>query len=97
MKSGLEICNLMTDPQKLDLILNKLERIEKALNLTPPSLWDNLLPLYNVKDTAKLLGCSESRVRKYLQFGMLKEVRLERKKMVCSKSIQKVYKDNFEK
>ena len=53
MKSGLEIYNLMTDTQKLDLILNKLERIEKALNLTPPSLWDNLLPLYNVKDTAK--------------------------------------------
>ena len=97
MKLGLENCKTVTDNQKLDLILNKLERIEKALNLTPPSLWDNLLPLYNVKDTAKLLGCSESRVRKYLQFGMLKEVRLERKKMVCSKSIQKVYKDNFEK
>ena len=86
----------MKETQKLDLILNKLERIEKALNITASSLWDNLLPLYNVKDTSKLLGCSESRVRKYLQFGMLKEVRLERKKMVCSKSIKKLYKDNFE-
>ncbi len=86
----------MTESKKLDLILSKLESIEKALNIAPQSLWDNLLPLYNVKDTSKLLGCSESRVRKYLQFGMLKEVRLERKKMVCSKSIKKLYKDNFE-
>ena len=83
--------------KKIDLVISKLEKIERALNITNTSLWENLLPLYNVKDTAKLLGCSESRVRKYLQFGMLKEVRLERKKMVCSKSIQKVYKDNFEK
>ena len=55
------------------------------------SLWDNLKPMYNVTDTAALLGCSVSRVRKYLKFGMLQELRLGRRKMIDSKSIKKVY------
>ena len=73
------------------------KRIEKALKIRPLSLWDNLKPMYNVTDTAALLGCSVSRVRKYLKFGMLQELRLGRRKMIDSKSIKKVYEDNLKK
>ena len=34
--------------KKIDLVISKLEKIERALNITKPSLWENLLPLYNV-------------------------------------------------
>ena len=50
---------------KLDQILERLDVIESSLGIKKPSLWDNLKPLYNVTDTAKLLGCSVSKVRKY--------------------------------
>ena len=82
---------------KLEEIISSLERIEKALKIKPLSLWDNLKPMYNVADTAALLGCSVSRVRKYLKFGMLQELRLGRRKMIDSKSIKKVYEDNLKK
>lgn len=87
----------MNSEQKLDQILERLEVIEKSLGIKKPSLWDNLKPLYNVADTAKLLGCSASKVRKYLEFGMLEEVRLGYKKMISSKSIEKLYKSHFER
>ena len=67
---------------KLDQILERLDVIESSLGIKKPSLWDNLKPLYNVTDTAKLLGCSVSKV--------------SHRKMVSSKSIEKLYKDNFE-
>ena len=39
---------------KLDQILERLDVIESSLGIKKPSLWDNLKPLYNVTDTAKL-------------------------------------------
>ena len=81
---------------KLDQILERLDIIESSLGIKKPSLWDNLKPLYNVTDTAKLLGCSVSKVRQYLKYGMLESVSLGHRKMVSSKSIKKLYKDNFE-
>ena len=87
----------MTLETKLDQILERLDVIESSLGIKKPSLWDNLKPLYNVTDTAKLLGCSVSKVRKYLKFGMLESVSLGHRKMVSSKSIEKLYKDNDER
>ena len=87
----------MNSEQKLDQILERLEVIEKSLGIKKPSLWDNLKPLYNVADASKLLGCSASQVRKYLEFGILEEVRLGYKKMISSKSIEKLYKSHFER
>jgi len=80
---------------KLDQILSRLDVIESSLGIKKPSLWDNLKPLYNVKDTAKLLGCSVTKVRQYLKFGMLESVSLGHKKMISSESIEKLFKDNF--
>ena len=80
---------------KLDQILERLDVIESSLGIKKPSLWDNLKPLYNVTDTAKLLGCSVTKVRQYLKFGMLESVSLGHKKMISSESIEKLFKDNF--
>ena len=52
---------------KLDQILARLDVIESSLGIKKPSLWDNLKPLYNVTDTAKLLGCSVSKGKKVLK------------------------------
>jgi DNA-directed RNA polymerase specialized sigma24 family protein len=53
---------------KLDIILQKLEAIEKHLNIKSKTIYDDMAEAYSIKDTAKILGCSETKVRQYIKY-----------------------------
>jgi len=75
---------------KLDLILEKLENIEKHLGIYKKSIYDDMQPSYTIKDTATILGCTPHKVRQYIKYNMLDSFKTGYKKMVCSKSIKKL-------
>ena len=78
----------------MDLILEKLESIEKYLgiktNPNPKSIYDDMEVGYSVKDTAKILGCSINKVRNLQNIGALNSYMLGRQKMITSDSIKNV-------
>ena len=78
--------------QKLDLILEKLENIEKHLGIYEKTIYDDMEPSYSIKDTATILGCSPQKVRQYIKYNMLESFRVGYKKMVRSESIKKLIK-----
>jgi predicted transcriptional regulator len=80
--------------EKLDLILKKLEVIEKHLDIKPRTIYDEMSEAHSVKDTAKILGCTEVRVRQYIKWDMLKTFKVGKKPMVISGSIKKLIDDN---
>lgn len=80
--------------EKLDLILKKLEAIEKHLDIKPRTIYDDMLEAYSVKDTAKILGCTEVKVRQYIKWDMLKTFKVGRQPKVISSSIKKLIDDN---
>jgi hypothetical protein len=86
--------NKNSNDKKLDLILEKLENIEKHLgiktNLNPKSIYDDMEVGYSVKDTAKILGCSINKVRNLQNIGALNSYMLGRQKMITSESIKNV-------
>jgi hypothetical protein len=86
--------NKNSNDKKLDLILAKLETIEKHLgiktNLNPKSIYDDMEVGYSVKDTAKILGCSINKVRNLQNIGALNSYMLGRQKMITSESIKNV-------
>ena len=80
--------------EKLDLILKKLEVIEKHLDIKPRTIYDEMSEAHSVKDTAKILGCTEVRVRQYIKWDMLKTFKVGKKPMVISSSIKKLIEEN---
>ena len=64
--------------EKLDLILKKLEVIEKHLDIKPRTIYDEMSEAHPVKDTAKILGCTEVKVRQYIKWDMLKTFKVEK-------------------
>jgi spore coat polysaccharide biosynthesis predicted glycosyltransferase SpsG len=86
--------NEYNDEKKLDLILEKLENIEKHLgiktNPDPKTIYDDMEVGYTVKDTAKILGCSINKVRNLQNISALTSYMLGRQKMITSESIKNV-------
>ena len=80
--------------EKLDLILKKLEVIEKHLDIKPRTIYDKMSEAHPVKDTAKILGCTEVKVRQYIKWDMLKTFKVEKKPIVISSSIKKLIEEN---
>lgn len=78
--------------QKLDLILKKLENIEKHLGIYEKTIFDDMEPSYSIKDAATILGCSPQKVRQYIKYNMLESFKVGHKKMVRSESIKKLIK-----
>ena len=79
---------------KLDLILEKLENIEKQLGMYKKTIFDDMQPSYTIGDTASILGCTPHKVRQYIKYNMLESFRVGYKKMVVSESIKKLIKYN---
>ena len=79
---------------KLDIILQKLEAIEKHLNIQSKTIYDDMAEAYSIKDTAKILGCSEIKVRQYIKYEMLDSFKVGHKRMIKSKAIKKFIKLN---
>ena len=79
---------------KLDIILEKIEAIEKHLNIQSKSIYGDMAEAYSIKDTAKILGCSETKLRKYIKFEMLDTFKVGHRRMIKSKSIKKLIKQN---
>ena len=73
---------------KLDIILQKLEAIEKHLNIQSKTIYDDMAESYSIKDTAKILGCSETKVRQYIKYEMLDSFKVGHKRMIKSKAIK---------
>ena len=80
--------------EKIDLILKKLKAIEKRLDIKPRTIYDEMSEAHSIKDTAKILGCTEVKVRQYIKWDMLKTFKVGRKPMVISSSIKKLINDN---
>ena len=80
---------------KLDLILQKLETIEKQLNIEPKTIYDNMSETYSVKETSKILGCSEKKVRQYIEYEMLDSFKVGHRRMIKSESIKELIKHNI--
>jgi hypothetical protein len=80
--------------RRLDLVLKKLEGIEEHLGINTKTIYDDMKPAYSVKDTAAILGCSQHKVRQYIKYDMLETFKVGSKKMVHSKSITKLIKEN---
>ena len=79
---------------KLDLILQKLEAIEKHLDIEPKTIYDNMEEAHSIKDSAKILGCSETKVRQYIKYEMLDSFKVGHKRMIKSESIKRLIKAN---
>lgn len=73
---------------KLDIILEKIEAIEKHLNIQSKSIYGDMAEAYSIKDTAKILGCSETKVRQYIKYEMLDSFKVGHKRMIKSKAIK---------
>ena len=82
--------NYMEIEDKLDLILARLENIEKHLGIYKKTIYDDMQPSYTIKDTATILGCTPFKVRQYIKYNMLDSFKAGYKQMVCSKSIKKM-------
>ena len=80
--------------RKLNLMLKKLEGIEEHLGIKTKTIYDDMKPAYSVKDTAAILGCSQHKVRQYIKYDMLETFKVGSKKMIDSKSIKKIIKEN---
>jgi len=79
---------------KLDIILQKLEAIEKHLNIKSKTIYDDMAEAYSIKDTAKILGCSEKKVRQYIKYEMLDSFKVGHRRMIKSKAIKSLIKQN---
>ena len=87
--------NKHIDDKRLDLILKKLENIEKHLGIYTKTIYDDMKPAYSVKDAATILGCTPHKVRQYIKYNMLDSFRVGYKKIVRSESIKKLIQNNL--
>ena len=79
---------------KLNEILTRISNIEKHLGIGKEVKYKNMKPAYDIKEVAILLGCSASKVRKYIEYGFLEKFKIGRKVMILSDSINKLIEDN---
>ena len=79
---------------KLDEILKRISNIENHLGIDKQVKYRNMKPAYDIKEAAILLGCSPSKVRKYIEYGFLEKFKIGRKVMILSDSINKLIQDN---
>ena len=79
---------------RLDIILQKIEAIEKHLNIQSKTIYDDMAEAYSIKDTAKILVCSETKVRQYIKYEMLDSFKIGHKRMIKSKAIKRLIKQN---
>jgi excisionase family DNA binding protein len=80
--------------KKLDIILKKLETIESNLGIKPKSLFDNLKPTVTVGDAAKLMGCTQPKIRQYIKWNMLETFKVGGRRMIVSSSLVDLIKSN---
>ena len=80
--------------KKIDLISQKISKIEEHLGIDTKSIYGNMKEAYSVKDTSKILGCSEYKVRQYIKYEMLKTFKVGHKKMITSESLKELIKNN---
>ena len=84
----------MTIESKLDLILKRLDIIEMNLGIQPKSLFDNLQPTVTVEDAAKLMGCTQPKIRQYIKWNMLETFKVGGRRMIVSSSLTELIKSN---
>ena len=84
----------MTIESKLDLILKRLDIIEMNLGIQPKSLFDNLQPTVTVADAAKLMGCTQPKIRQYIKWNMLETFKVGGRSMIVSNSLAELIKSN---
>ena len=84
----------MSIEHKLDLILQRLEIIEINLGIKSKSLFDNLQPTLTVEDAAKLMGCTQPKIRQYIKWNMLETFKVGGRRMIISSSLTELIKSN---
>ena len=84
----------MSIEHKLDLILQRLEVIESNLGIKSKSLFDNLQPTVTVEDAAKLMGCTQPKIRQYIKWNMLETFKVGGRRMIISSSLADLIKSN---
>ncbi|MDA9876192.1 helix-turn-helix domain-containing protein [Gammaproteobacteria bacterium] len=84
----------MSIEHKLDLILQRLEVIESNLGIKSKSLFDNLQPTVTVEDAAKLMGCTQPKIRQYIKWNMLETFKVGGRRMIVSGSLADLIKSN---
>ena len=84
----------MSIEHKLDLILQRLEIIEINLGIKSKSLFDNLQPTLTVEDAAKLMGCTQPKIRQYIKWNMLETFKVGGRRMILSSSLTELIKSN---
>ena len=84
----------MSIEHKLDLILQRLEIIEINLGIKYKSLFDNLQPTLTVEDAAKLMGCTQPKIRQYIKWNMLETFKVGGHRMILSSSLTELIKSN---
>ena len=84
----------MSIEHKLDLILQRLEIIEINLGIKSKSLFDNLQPTLTVEDAAKLMGCTQPKIRQYIKWNMLETFKVGCRRIIVSSSLTELIKSN---
>jgi len=84
----------MSTEDILNQILQRLDVIERHIDIKPKSLYDNIKPTVTIADAAKLLGCREAKVRQYIKWKMLETFKLGSRRMIVSNSLRKLIKSN---
>ena len=78
----------------LKAILQRIDVIEKHLDIKPKSLFDNLQPTVTVEDAAKLMGCTQPKIRQYIKWNMLETFKVGGRRMIVSSSLTELIKSN---
>ena len=74
----------------LKAILQRINVIEKHLDIKPKSLFDNLQPTVTVADAAKLMGCNTPKIRQYIKWNMLETFKVGSRRMIISSSLREL-------
>ena len=74
----------------LKAILQRINVIEKHLDIKPKSLFDNLQPTVTVADAAKLMGCNTTKIRQYIKWNMLETFKVGSRRMIISSSLSEL-------
>ena len=61
------------------------------------TIFDRMREAYSVKDTAAILGCSQSKVRQYMKYRILQGLKIGHKSMITSTSIKELIHNNVQK
>ncbi len=86
--------NMSEIEEMLKAILKKIDAIEKHLDIKPKSLFDNLQPTVTVGDAAKLMGCTQPKIRQYIKWNILETFKVGGRRMIVSSSLVDLIKSN---